>query len=400
MTGHSRRHRDDGHDRMTAPSVQCYSRFTRILLLARYSLAFFVNYLKERRPLSLLFPAWNRYRRSWFEHQLEVEEFFVSRLWRPQLDDNQALSFIGWRKHAQVLLALNPLQYRCVTGNKLVFHNYCTSINLPVPKLLGVFDRTLKDAYGVRVFNSAERLRQYLSANSIESIIIKPIEGTRGQSILALDLRRDGGHFRLPNGDPVSDTEIENALSQYSYRGAEQTGFLVQVRLLPAESTLGLSSICPLSYRAITLTDHKGHCSIIMIYAKSATGRNIADNFEAGGLVCIVDSNGMCVGARSKMSGTELLELHPTTSFRLKGWQPPKFEEVADLALRAAAAFHFLKCIAWDIAVAREGVFLLEGNNPWSWRSQEDLDQGLWKGAFEREAKLAIAKGPSKSPWW
>jgi len=215
-----------------------------------------------------------------------------------------------------------------------------------------------------------------------------------------LDFNMHNRQFYLPSGDQVPDATIEEGVSKYCFRGVERTDFFVQVRLLPASTTLSLSTLCPFSYRAITLADQRGHYSIIRIYAKSATGNNFADNRHAGGLTCLLDRNGVCAGARSQTSGAELMEMHPTTSFRLKGWEPPQFVEVCDLALKAASAFPFLKCVAWDIAVAKEGVFLLEGNNPWNKDVQEVYDEGLWKDTFEREASLAIATGPSKSPWW
>ena len=56
--------------------------------------------------------------------------------------------------------------------------------------------------------------------------------------------------------------------------------------------------------------------------------------------------------------------------------------------------------MAWDIIVAKQGVYVIEGNNPWNVDVQEVYDKGLWSDIFAKEAGNAIQNGPAKSPWW
>lgn len=44
----------------------------------------------------------------------------------------------------------------------------------------------------------------------------------------------------------------------------------------------------------------------------------------------------------------------------------PHWPEVRDLALRAAAAFPWVRFVGWDIAISEGGPVLVEGNERWS----------------------------------
>jgi hypothetical protein len=84
----------------------------------------------------------------------------------------------------------------------------------------------------------------------------------------------------------------------------------------------------------------------------------------------------------------------------VKGLEDPFCKEVYGLALRLANAFFLVRCMAWDIVVAKSRVHVIEGNNPWNRDIQEVYDRGLWSGVFAKEAARTIINGPPKSSWW
>ncbi len=231
--------------------------------------------------------------------------------------------------------------------------------------------------------------------------MIKPVEGTKGQSILVLIFDKTRGEFCSVSGEPVSVNTISNVLKGYNYRETTQSSFLVQERLTPHESTLEQNKYVPFSYRVLTLLDESNTPHIIEVYAKSAVGNMDTDNRLSGGLFLLLDHAGLCYGARtSQDSGFKIIDHHPTSGFMLKGWKVPFYKEVCELALRLAKAFFMIRCVAWDIIVAKSGVYVIEGNNPWSSGIQAVYERGLWNGVFGEEAGRAIENGPSRSPWW
>ena len=78
-------------------------------------------------------------------------------------------------------------------------------------------------------------------------------------------------------------------------------------------------------------------------------------------------------------SGLNIIEHHPTSGLLLKGLKAPFFKEVCELAVQLSRTFYLIRCVAWDIIVAKQGVYVIEGNNPWNVDVQEvyDKDYGL-----------------------
>lgn len=367
----------------------------------RNSLSFIRLYLKQGFSVKSLLGNLIRYKELWYLHEMEVDEFFLYRLWRRELTEERYKSFIGWRRHIRSLVALNPIQYRCLTENKLIFYAFCQSHGLPTPEILGIYDPYLPNLKGFEVVKSLGELKRFLAVKRITECVLKPAEGTRGQSVLVLKFSEKEGKFHRLSGEKIDDESVSKALSEYNYRGISQSTFLIQKRLRPHPSTIELSRDVPFSYRVLTILDEKNVPRIIEIYGKCSVGDIDTDNWESGGLTIRMNDNGICYGANDKAEYRfEIMEKHPQNHFRFKGWKAPFYEEVCDLGLKLAESFHFARCVAWDIIVAEDGIFVIEGNNPWSKAQQEVYDQGLWQNIFAEEAARAINRGPQKSPWW
>jgi len=378
----------------------------KIYKIIRNSISFIRYYLINRKRIKGSLDNLIRYIKILIEHDLEVSEYFRYRLWRSELTDEQFMSFIGWRKHIYSINVLNPIQYRCMTENKLLFHRYCQSSNLPVPELLGIYDSSGESLYGIDVIDNYESLCSFIKSSGIFNVILKPNEGTRGQSVLALEYRSENDCFYSPDGKNLTGEYIENILGGYTYRESRSTVFLIQERILPSVSTSNiLSKNCPFSYRIITLLSGDAVYPIKQ-YAKAATGDNYTDNRYASGLTLLLNSDGICSGARSKKNFTDLMLYHPDTNFEFSGWEAPGYQEVIRLAEKTARTFSFVSCVAWDIVIGinsngEEQICLLEGNNPWNIGIQEVYDKGLWHGSFKDEV-LKKSQDPDwgKSPWW
>jgi hypothetical protein len=386
---------------MSAPTVRTQSRLDLHYGFLRNALGFVRLYFREQLPLKDLIGNLKRYRKLWYLHEMEVGEFFLYRLWREDLDEARYTTFIGWRKHIKSLVVLNPVQYRCLTENKYIFYSYCRTLGLPTPEILGIFDPRLPAYNGNEVIRSIDDLKGFLSERNICEFVVKPAEGTRGQSIVVIRFSQEEGAFSRISGEKVDDAFVRQALGGYAYRETLQSTFLIQERLRPHPCTFVLSENVPFSYRVLTILGERNEPEIIEVYAKAAVGTSDTDNWELGGLTIRLDDQGVCYGANDNAEYRfDVMEAHPTNAFVFKGWKAPFYDEVCDLGLKLAVSFHFARCVAWDIIVADKGVYVIEGNNPWSVAQQEVYDRGLWQSSFANEAEKAIRRGAVKSPWW
>lgn len=361
-------------------------------------LAFGRAYRRERLPISQFAENLRRFQVVHDLHELEVNEYFRFRLWRDELSSEQRNAFIGWRRHIRCLTALNPLPYRCLTEDKLVFSLLCDSLDLPVPKLLGV---TGFQNVGGSVVTELPTLASVIaSARSagVTEVVIKPVDGTKGQRVTAFRIV-DDRCVSVVADSPFGEVEFAQATAPYEYRGSSQRKFLIQERILPDEFTSSLGYRAPMSYRIITLSTREHGLQVIRRYLKIPGREVITDNLATGGYACPISSSGLILGGRRRDCFDVLHSTADVSSLRLSGWAPPRLEEVTALALKASSSFASVRCIAWDIAIGRQGLAIFEGNNPWNLDVQEVFDSGLWAGEFARES-VAAENAAARPPWW
>lgn len=88
-------------------------------------------------------------------------------------------------------------------------------------------------------------------------------------------------------------------------------------------------------------------------------------NADSGGVFALVDENtGEVLSDLVSYEDTSvLLETHPDTGMRMKGYRIEKWDEVRALALQAAARLQEEVYVSWDIAVRDDGPILIEGNS-------------------------------------
>lgn len=204
---------------MSMPYVHEGSRLSIDFPLVRNSISFLWQFIKHRLPVSNLTTSWNRYKVLWYLHEMEVGEFFSHRLWRSDLSKERYSCFIGWKKHILSLIALNPVQYRCLTENKLIFHTYSIAHGIPTPEIYAIYDPHLRSVNGLTTVRTVDQLVDFISRRDISQFVIKPVEGTRGQSVLALFYDKKSGEFRSVSGELISMECIGKVLEGYNYRG-------------------------------------------------------------------------------------------------------------------------------------------------------------------------------------
>lgn len=122
--------------------------------------------------------------------------------------------------------------------------------------------------------------------------------------------------------------------------------------------------------RITTCRAPSGSLDLLPPVVRMPAGMAVADNFDTGGIAAPVDlATGTISGPGVQKDiavGIKVVEAHPDTGMRLRGFTLPLWAETVALAIRAHETFPSLPSVGWDIAVLPSGPVVLEGNPIWS----------------------------------
>jgi hypothetical protein len=134
-------------------------------------------------------------------------------------------------------------------------------------------------------------------------------------------------------------------------------------------------------------------------------GGSVTDNFSGGGIVSPISLDSGALGvARSKLLGNSIpaYSEHPDTGQPLAGTCVPHWAQVKELACKAQRLFDVVS-IAWDIALTKKGLVVLEGNWNYDLRLFEvphgvPLNQTRYSIFYDAWMQRAVG-GQCKSPF-
>lgn len=87
----------------------------------------------------------------------------------------------------------------------------------------------------------------------------------------------------------------------------------------------------------------------------------IVDNFASGGMYTVLSEKGKVIyNAIDK--DDNIIEFHPKTNKKIKGFQVPMFDEAVSLVCDAAKIVPKIGYVGWDVAISKEGPLIIEGN--------------------------------------
>lgn len=98
-------------------------------------------------------------------------------------------------------------------------------------------------------------------------------------------------------------------------------------------------------------------CRVIRI----GNGDNVVDNYNHGGMISVVDDNGVITKPAIDKAGN-VYETHPVTGTEIMGFQIPMFEEAKALVMKMSEVFPQVGYTAWDICITENGPVAIEGN--------------------------------------
>ena len=113
--------------------------------------------------------------------------------------------------------------------------------------------------------------------------------------------------------------------------------------------------------RVVTLVDDNNVLFVGAVWRMS-TGKRV-DNWDAGGIVCSVDRNGICGDFAISGNGTRY-ENHPN-GFKFKNHKLFKADEIIETAIKCHKRIMQQKYISWDFTVDEAGdIVFIEMNSP------------------------------------
>jgi len=173
-------------------------------------------------------------------------------------------------------------------------------------------------------------------------IISKPCDGMCGKGVLKLRTADFSGSgelfdFLKNNGCGL----VEECLKQHEDMNRLYAGSINTIR--------------------VVTINKGGNVKIVCTFVRIGNGGDV-DNFNSGGMMTRVDlQTGRIMFEAVDKSGV-VYENHPKTGIRIKDYQIPMWQEVLELAQKAAEVIPQVGYVGWDVAITPSGPVLVEGN--------------------------------------
>jgi hypothetical protein len=330
----------------------------------------FIELIKYSHKASKLFKTsfLSTFRRSLylkFKNKFDPRSIFLMGLLDPQKDFEEVKSIVSRENLSHLQLKFNPREWEEVTEDKGIFYRYCEAQNLPIPKLYAIYNRN-NSGYcftGSVPVNKDDWIRT-IENDLPENFVIKPSKGVYGKKIYAFQ-KKDNSLI-----DHLNKVYSANQVVELMAEDKDYNSFVLQERLFSHESLVELCASRNLhTLRVNTFVELSGEVTIISIYFKSIVGKNLIANQSLGVTGNLISSVDVKTGLLTDSSmchpdgrGTERIEIHSDTGKKFEGFEIPEYKKVVEIAKDAAIKFMPIRTIGWDIAVADNGVFIIEGN--------------------------------------
>ncbi len=312
-------------------------------------------------------------------HSVNRYSYYLYRLFDPEIPWEQKKTYLldyeedyaPFKVRLWSLLA--PERYRTLYDNKLVFNRFFGSLGFPLAKVYGVYDPLHGFTTDGGRLRNASDLKDWLRASSIREFVFKPVEGTQGHNVLVFAGRSTGAPDGLltVSGDAYDAERIvastkDDAALRAGNPGAHTHSYLIEQRIHqhPELTELVGETLCCI--RVQTIITLEGAPKIIAAVLKLQPNAVGVDHLIHGAIGAWVDLDSGVLGRGRTRAHLDYVSTIPGADRPFVGFRVPHWPGVRDLALRAAAAFPWVRSVGWDIAVSEGGPVLVEGNERWS----------------------------------
>lgn len=248
-----------------------------------------------------------------------------------------------------------PFNYLCLVKDKKLFALYGKYYDFPIWDSIGVLHNSfITDDKDVK-YKISEILNLY------QDIFVKPIDGGGGDGtyrIMMLD-----GQWLL-NFKAIDIDKLCSKLNSLSVDGS----YLVQKVFTQHKALSALYDKSVNTLRVVTVNPKQSEDAndVVLVACILRIGANglVVDNHGKGGLEIAVDSEGKLEKYAYYRPGFGTkLEKHPDSGILFKGYTIPFYQEAINLCLNFHSKLNKICHIGWDIAFAKDGVYLFEAND-------------------------------------
>lgn len=86
------------------------------------------------------------------------------------------------------------------------------------------------------------------------------------------------------------------------------------------------------------------------------------DNFNHGGILCLLDENGV-IKTNAVSKDGEVFKEHPQTHTKFIGFKIPEYKKTLKLINEVALVEKHIRYVAWDVAISEKGPLIIEANH-------------------------------------
>jgi hypothetical protein len=284
--------------------------------------------------------------KSLFRYNISLKDYFCFRFFEKKDADRKEWAGTGFMYEYQ--LRMNPRGAREVLENKILFLNrFHSFIN--------------REFLTLSEIRTTRLLAEKILSNPSGRVVLK---GSHGQI---------GAEVEVISCNQYSPKSLIRYMETKKYDLAEE--YVIQHPALMELSPSGLNTV-----RVFTQL-HKGNVDFLGARLRVSVNSPV-DNMAAGNLAAPIDiATGVVNGPGVYSDITkEDKSFHPVTGKAITGFVIPHWNEVVELARRAALHNSENRSVGWDIAITEAGPELIEGNHNWCkllW--QMPVKQGLKK---------------------
>lgn len=267
---------------------------------------------------------------------------------------------------------LNGSAQKHVLEDKWVAQLYLQSVGVAMPPLVGLYHPKFgRSPAGGRLSNPDD-VHNALAPLLPTRLILKPRGGRQGRNIVAAEFRMAADGSVLVEHDGVV-VRLQDFLSELpvdafkDYDGGYH-GWLIQHFVEQHPFMLALAPYAVNTCRVITFVDASGECKVHLAALRLGRKGSAADNWDKGGLSVRIDpaTGALGRGVFKPHYGGQWVSTHPDSGAPFVGQVVPMWDDVVALCRRAASALSGVRSVGWDVALARDGPVILEGNADWS----------------------------------
>jgi hypothetical protein len=283
----------------------------------------------------------------------------LARFWRRGIPLRTKLAHFSDGQYRRKIARLNPANYQKVSQHKVVEKAVLSLFGLRTPRFIGYYHVTRGLVGGGQTLRSSGDLDTVLRNRAGQRVCFKAVEGFGGGGFAALQVETSDGCIGLVH--PL--TGERHAIDDWC-RHLEKSpdGWLLEEYLPQHEA---ISALNPDSLNTIRmLTIQRGDAFLVRgAFLRVGRAGSQVDNTSQGGLACPIDvATGRIVSALDLTLHRNDYQTHPDTGTALVGLVIPHWPECLRLAATALSAFPHMSFAGLDVAIGRDGPYVIELN--------------------------------------